>query len=387
MKLENLTPHAALLLKNGSIRDDRMMGCVIVRVLFDVDAAGALSPSKDRWPLGVEPVETPLGRMPGDKPFYLGGVDVLLGGRVFQPEGLPEGRLEVEVEVGRTFRKRFLVIGDRKWLRTEAGELVPTAPAPFLSMALRYGLAFGGQAKNETGQPVPYSPNPDGRGYYLDEASAVGQPLPNLEQPGALVARFDDRPVPVGLGYYPETGSLRPIAAINHPAASGARSQIFGKGPVVPGPPVTPPAPLDSEITADHLTPALFNQAHPDMVIEARKSPLPGDAVRLSRGRRGGEDLAFVLPETPAHVHVQLADREALVPLHLDQIGILGGEDRVLLSYRTVFEYRVVAREKRFATLHPGPLPAEIPARYRKHAPPEWDGGFGEAGFSDAKVE
>jgi len=369
MKLTNETPYAAKLLKNISPRERRMMACVIARVLHDVSPSGELRPLEDpQWPVSASPEDTPLGPRSGDKPFYTGGVDVLLGGRVHPKERKLTERLDVEIEVGRTFRRRIAVIGDRRWVRGEGGTLVPSAAEAFGSMRLDYALAFGGRDAGKYGPPTPYGPNPRGRGYYASEAGAEGRPLPNLEDPNALVARWDDRPIPVGLGYYPEDGSLRPQASIDHPGLAGVLGAAGPKkGDVLPS------IPMDLAVTVDHLTPMLFNQAHPNMVIPAEKAPKPGDVVRLSHGRKDGSDLSFVLPDRGFHLHVQLESREHVVPLYLDQIGVIAGEARVLLSYRTVVEYRLVRHERRMCALYEGPVPEPIPAHYRRELRDAWD--------------
>lgn len=368
MQFVNTTAYSAKQLKNISPRPRRMMSCIIARALYDVTADGTLVPlAEQSWSVGSEPSETPFGPRAGDKPFYMGGIDVLLGGRVYQPNRRVESRLDIELAVGRTFRRRLALIGDRRWTRSKEGSLVPSNPEVFGSMRLSDTLTFGGNAKTKTGQDAPYGPNPRGRGYFLDELSAEGQLLPNIEDPNQLVTRFSDRPQPPGVGYYPETGSLRPVAALNHPRLAGVLGQTESKGMAVPN------IPADTSIGSEHLTPMLFNQAHPNMVIPAEKSPKPGDVVRLSHGRKDGTDLAFVLPNRGFHLHVQLENREKVVPLHLDQIGILAGDARVLLSYRVVFEYRLVRNERRVCTLYEGPVPVDIPRSYRRDIRDEWD--------------
>jgi hypothetical protein len=371
MKLQNLSAFSATLLRNASARsDEHMIACVIARGLFRVAPDGTLAEAPEPWAVDPSPIETPLGRTPGDKPFYLGGIDVLIGGRVFAPERRPTSRLEVQVEVGRHFRRRLAVFGDRRWKRGAEGRLEIGPPELFLSMPLTYARAFGGRARTPHGE-LPYPANAEGRGYHHDDLAALGQLLPNLEQPAQLIEQPSDRPVPVGLGYYGATGALRPLAAIDHPAVAGARGVLFGKR--IEGAPAAEPPSADATIGPENLRPILFNQAHPDMIIEARTGPLPGDRVRLSAGRRDGSDLAFSLPPPLLHLHVQLEDRHHLLPLHLDQIGLLGGEERVMLGYRVVFEYPTRRGEQRFATLHPGDRPAEIPPGYDRRVAAVWD--------------
>lgn len=368
MKLINTTAYPAKLMKNISPQPRRMMSCIIVRALYDVTSDGKLVPmAEQNWPVDAAPCETPFGPRGGDKPFYMGGIDVLLGGRVYQPNRKLEGRLDIEVEVGRTFRRRLAVFGDRRWTRAKEGALVASAPDTFGSMRLSDTLTFGGTAKASDGQMAPYGPNPRGRGYFLDEQSAEGQLLPNIEDPNALVKRFDDQPTPVGIGYYPENGSLRPVAAIDHPGLAGVLRQTKAQTAEMPK------VPADLSFGPEHLTPMLFNQAHPNMVIPAEKSPLPGDLIRLSHGRKDGSDLMFVLPNSGFHLHVQLENREKVVPLHWDQLGIIAGDARVLLSYRVVIEYRLARHERRVCTLYEGPVPVEIPAAYRRDLRDDWD--------------
>ncbi|MBK9259038.1 MAG: DUF2169 domain-containing protein [Polyangiaceae bacterium] len=368
MKFFNTTPYSAKRMKNISPQPRRMMACVVARVLHDVTGNGELVPLEEpKWPIDATPGDTPLGPRSGDKPFYMGGVDILLGGRVYQPNRKVDGRLDIEIDVGRTFRRRIAIFGDRRWLRGKDGTLTASSPEVFGSMQLDFALAYGGYAKTKRGQAAPYGPNPRGRGYYLDELAAEGQLLPNLEDPNQLVSRWDDRPIPVGLGYYPEDGSLRPQASIDHPGLAGVLGQTGAKTNAAAN--VT----SNVSLTVDNLTPMLFNQAHPNMVIPAEKSPKPGDVVRLSHGRKDGTDLLFVLPNRGFHLHVQLENRERIVPLHLDQIGIIGGEARVLLSYRVVFEYRLVRNERRVCSLYEGAMPEEIPSHYRRDLRDEWE--------------
>lgn len=368
MKLINSTVYPAKLMKNISPTPRRMMSCIIVRALYDVMADGKLVPATEQnWPVDAEPCETPFGPRAGDKPFYTAGIDVLLGGRVYQPNREVKGRLDVEIEIGRTFRRRLAIFGDRRWLRAKDGSLGPSAPEVFGSMRLSDTLTFGGTAKTTDGHQAPYGPNPRGRGYFLDEPSAEGQPLPNIEDPNQLLTRFDDRPIPPGIGYYPEMGALRPMAAIDHPGLAGVMRQMKAQSAEMPQ------VPADTSVGLDNLTPMLFNQAHPNMVIPAEKSPKPGDLVRISHGRKDGTDLMFVLPNAGFHLHVQLEDREKVVPLFLDQIGIIAGDARVLLSHRVIIDYRLVRHERRVCSLYEGPVPDEIPAGYRRNLRDEWD--------------
>ena len=84
------------------------------------------------------------------------------------------------------------VSGDRYW-GARTGRWVATEPEPFTEMPLAWARALGGEG---------YGPNPVGKG--LSEAvgldGVLRRPLPNVEDPAALVTSPDDRPEPAGLG-------------------------------------------------------------------------------------------------------------------------------------------------------------------------------------------
>jgi hypothetical protein len=358
MKLRNTTSHPADLLTTASAKaDDRKLGCVIVRTTYRVAGGELVQTPDEPWPISPSPVDTPLGQMPGDMPFYLGGVDVLIGGRVRQPGGVARPRLDVVVEVGPSFRRAVTVFGDRRWIDAPSG-LAPSEPQPFVSMPLGYDRAFGGRAPTEYDLTLPFAANPEGRGFYLDAKGARGAPLPNLEHPERPIRTIHDQPDPVGLGYYPVDGALRAASSTRHPMGKRASTAAAALPSAS-----APDAASGERLRPDQLLPTFFNTAHPAMILPAGKGPVPGDRVRLSHGLPDG-DLAFTMPELRFHVHVQLEGRGHVFPMHLDQIGLVAGEGRVLFSFRCVFDYRTVPGERRFATVHEGPVPQAIPAGY-----------------------
>jgi Uncharacterized protein conserved in bacteria (DUF2169) len=162
----------------------------------------------------------------------------------------------------------------------------------------------------------------------------------------------------VGLGCYPLDGGLRPAHALAEPLARAMETYRAAAASGAP-PELGPPNPAD-------VRPTLFNHAHPDMIIEAEKAPRAGDWVSVSHGLPGGGELGFALPDAPRHAHVQLEDRHYAFPFHLDQIGIVCGEGRVLLGYRSVFEYRLVKGERRFCVIRRGPPPLEVPPEHHQ---------------------
>lgn len=68
-------------------------------------------------------------------------------------------------------------------------------------MPLLYERCFGGQPARATGQDAAAADrNPLGQGLYQSDADALGLPLPNLEDPAALIRNPQDRPYPQGFG-------------------------------------------------------------------------------------------------------------------------------------------------------------------------------------------
>lgn len=117
--------------------------------------------------------------------------DVLLLGHAY-PERSGATEALVRLQVG-TLTKQVQVFGDRRWARVD-GRLRPGAPLPFERMPLTWERAFGGPA---------FDRNPVGVGYFrnVQAHDPEGSPLPNLEDPGALLRDPGDAPAPACFGY------------------------------------------------------------------------------------------------------------------------------------------------------------------------------------------
>lgn len=336
MDLANTTPFNADILRTA-FGEDHLLAALIARPTFRIEGRELVPTPDEPWPVDAGPMETPAGSFPGDMPFLSGGVDVFLVGNAYQPGGAEGPTLRVDVRVGEDFERQLLVIGDRTWQRNGAG-LVASEPQPFVSMSLGYENAYGGKATIPEGEMTCMA-NPLGKGFYVSAEQAEGGALPNLEDPESPIASWEDKPEPVGTAPYPEDGSLRPLIAVEFD-----------------------PENLDVP-KLDRVKPLFFNRAHPKMIIEPARAPKPGAEITATHVRPDG-DLRFVLPELELHAHVQLEDRSYVFPLHLDQIGILAEDERVFLSYRVVFRYRVAPLERRRTTLRAGALPSAVPDDY-----------------------
>ncbi len=172
----------------------------IVKASFSIGAEGT-QVAQTQVPLLAadvywgDPVSTSL-RAAGEFALLKPATDVLLVGRAVAPQ--PGTRVaEVGIAVGPVSRI-VRVIGDRHWERS-AGGWRPSPPAVWERMPLRWELAFGGVAPPDDRGVQDHEPrNPVGRGLVGKGQSPVpGQPLPNLEDPKALIESPDDRPTPM----------------------------------------------------------------------------------------------------------------------------------------------------------------------------------------------
>jgi len=314
MELDNRTRFPAGIFRSV-IDEDRFAAAVVARVTFDLTPEGPRVAHQQPWIVSAAPWANQHGQMDGDEVFYRGGVDIFLFGQARARERMVT-ELEVTIEVG-SFRRQVLVLGDRAWVRG-LRKLVPTAPAPFASIPLTLAHAFGGHDQWD-GLEVAYPDNPAGRGFALDEKSAEGRLLPNLEDPGRRIVNWDDRPDPVGLGICPSTSGLR------------LRNGVV----------------LDDQHQIQDLKPTLYNAAFPEMIAERVAA---GDAVRVSGVSRAGP-LAFQVPDLRLMVRLGFGEEIIERPLAIDQLGIESELDRCFITYRYPFRYVMHPLQKRWCQL------------------------------------
>lgn len=145
--------------------EDRIRAAVIARPTFRVEG-GALVPTPDEpWPVSTLPIATACGLLPGDTPFLSGGIDVLLGGTVDAPSGSPREPLSVDLRVGSSFRRRFLVPLDARgeeYCRLDApGHFGrgyhPPGPDRFPGCAAHLDLGIAGRSALERISPLAFN--------------------------------------------------------------------------------------------------------------------------------------------------------------------------------------------------------------------------------------
>jgi uncharacterized protein YjbI with pentapeptide repeats len=161
-----------------------------------------LAPDKKAVPAEEQPFPTGDEFHPGDEEqsgscryesdfaYLKPRADLLLIGKCHVPNKAPAQACKISFRVGRN-EKTLFVAGNRNW-EGVLGRTV-SAPEPFREMPLSYEYSFGGPG---------YKKNPVGKGFARieDESGKTLRPLPNIEDPQALIESPSDRPSPAGFG-------------------------------------------------------------------------------------------------------------------------------------------------------------------------------------------
>ena len=207
-QLENLTPFAALCLPSMSRTDERLT-LIVVSGRFELPSAGV--PRTEPPRTAEEQGEVRLADEHAGEPNALElvhegqatytrpGTDLYLHGLAWAPGGKPTPRSTIGLRVG-PCQKGAVVFGERVWSQGIGGAS-PSRPVPFASMPLTYTRCFGGTPASPSRAEAEASEHdPIGCGLHGSEREAIGQPLPNFEDPQALINAQGDRPRPCGFG-------------------------------------------------------------------------------------------------------------------------------------------------------------------------------------------
>lgn len=127
--------------------------------------------------------------------------DVLVNGSAHAPGGRPAYRVTVGLRVG-SIQKFFDVVGDRVWENGPVGPQ-PSREQPFTVVPITYDRAWGGvDVDPEDAERVdPFMANPVGVGYYpLSGSVVVGQRLPNTAEPGQTIDGHSGSHRPMSFG-------------------------------------------------------------------------------------------------------------------------------------------------------------------------------------------
>lgn len=299
-----------------------VVSVAIVKATFDVDANGGLKPSSEPMPLVKQALETPFGVFHSEYFFKKQGVDLCVLGTLQRAKPVAEARVRMMCG-DRTWE--LSVHGDRRWIRARPDRLTPSRPQPFTTMPLGYSKAFGGQIPFAD-MSVGYPPNPQGRGYYRTIKEAENQPLPNIEDahwPGAPYWVPDEVPPP-GWGPYPNFWAMRAKAGVIVDAKTGALQSV---------------------------QPALFNHAHPDLVLNAITA---GDWIVIDGMLE--KRVQVRIPGPPAAIEFALGGEARAVEAPIDGVFFWVDARKLVITQRGRFQYGVRAEQLREVRVSRAPL-------------------------------
>jgi hypothetical protein len=216
---------------------------VLLKRSYRIADGRACQPLQPHRPLAagdvfwVEPVSSAV-RYESDFVPFKTAIDVVLNGTVHAPDRTPTTACVASLEVGR-LSKTIAVIGDRTAHYTGGDTPVFSDPEPFTKMDLRYERAYGGtDVYSDTQTLYPYPRNPLGCGFAVanSAASVEGLPLPNLEDPAALLTpadlclldyrNWETRPSPAGFGWIAKTWLPRAALAGVMPADRAIEQEL-----------------------------------------------------------------------------------------------------------------------------------------------------------------
>lgn len=223
------------------------------------------------------------------------------------------GAVDVALQIG-PIRKVVRVFGKRVWARSFGFPKI-SKPEPFDRIPLIWENAFGGwdRSHDDPKRHDCEARNPVGIGFLAKKSTvADGAPLPNLEDPGKLIKKPTDRPLPAGFGFVgPEWMPRRELAGTYDEAWENSRAPLL-------------PRDFDRRF---------LNAAAPDLVAPGFLRG--GEAVKLENVRRSG-NVVFDLPSSPPPICTAVigdAD-ETTIETRLDTVIINLDEDRVFLLWR-----------------------------------------------------
>jgi hypothetical protein len=316
MQLLNRTP----LLAEAFVAVDveaRDHAVVVVKGTFTVGPGGEISIAAEQVPFVF--ADQPRGE-PGQSSnlyecdFVLRKprVDVLVNGSAHAPQGRAVRQLDATMRVG-TLSKTLRVFGDRRWEGTAVTGFRPSLPEPFTAMPIVYERAFGGpdlSADPDTPRDTD-TRNPVGIGYRTSRRfeTLADTPLPNVEDPNALIGQWDDRPAPVGFG--PVGRNWRPRAAR---AGTYDDAWLANRFPFLP---------LDFDL--QYFQAAPDNQQYPELV--------GGEEIRCLNLTPEG-DWGFRLPTLGFAIAFALRERVQVVTPKIDTLILEPDQGRFIVLWR-----------------------------------------------------
>jgi len=290
---------------------------VVIKGTYVFDGTEEPKPAAEQLPLILadqyhhEPTDSSL-RHASDLVPEKRGTDVVLVGSAYAPSrGMTQ--VDVTLEVGMV-RKTVRVFGNRHWRKALGFGQSITAPEPFDRIPLTYERAFGGFDKTHENRDKWASEprNPVGCGFIAnpnrDDFSELS--LPNLEDPSALISRYQDRPPPAGFGFIAPSWEPR-----KKYGGTYDRTWQEIRCPLLP-------VDFDSRF---------YNAAHPDLVSAGFL--LGGEPALVTSANPGGS-LSFRLPKISLTIDFFVDGARTTRKADLDTVVIEPDDRRLQLTWR-----------------------------------------------------
>lgn len=308
------TARAVLLDGRGS-----QIWVVVVKATFRFDEGGHVSLHEAQEPVHGAPVyagEPGASSLLRDAEIVAQhpGTDVTLNATAYVPEGREATEVDAGVAVA-DLRRSVRVFGDRVWEQGVFG-LRKTPSAPFRTMPICYERAFGG--RDAGGEEAR---NPIGRGFATDPRDLAGSPLPNIEDPTALIEDARSRPAPAGLGAIPPQWSPRRELAGTFDEAWQAR-----RAPLWP----------------EDFDPRHHRSAPPGLWSE--RHLIGGEPVTLWH-LTPVPVVSFRLPRVEVVVHTWIAGERIRQRVRLDRVILEPDERKLVLVWRSSLDCGTEARK------------------------------------------
>ena len=281
---------------------------IVAKATFKEVNAGVFMPDTDApHPLYPTDQETDFGVLPRDDfPKFDSGADVIVLGQAHAPGGKPCTSMTVSMQIGEATHY-LKVFGNRIWEKSAQGLRISEAE-PFLLMPMDYAHAYGGQAEylqDDQFLTIFYPYNLTGKGFIREEDKAEGTPLPNIENPDALISNWEDQPIPASWATLPLNTPIHGQRGID---ASGAEL---------------------------YIKPQFYCRANPELVLTRLN---PEERIIL-HGMCPNTDFSFQIPNWKVSAFCQVGQQSQRKTASPDTLVILPEERRFYLVYRFWFDF------------------------------------------------
>ncbi|MBK8253263.1 MAG: DUF2169 domain-containing protein [Polyangiaceae bacterium] len=306
MFVRNRTSHKVCLAR-AEVTEDLLVAAVTLTVAFRLTQSGLVSWDGPRESLSTDAPSTAAYAI-------WQGTGLTVSGAVLAANG----RTTVERVQVRAADQQYnlTVFGDRTWIRN-GGKLVISVPSRFEEISLSWRAAFGGgydmppgldpiRKLPHPGGRVDYHLNPTGVGFYADDRSAEGKPLPNIERSDMLIQSVADRPRPGGLSPCIDLSALR-VIEMSKDELAGSEWQL--------------PVAL-----------RLLHHTHSDLIFADLE---PGTPIYI--GGIGQQTIRFSLPPSPVKVSQRISKKEERVGFRIRAIHVSAADGAVLVEYTHAF--------------------------------------------------